>query len=163
MSTVLSASPSLVEIDHASDHSDAPLKPYVSSPSSHPHSHLNNGRRDSPKPSHQPSPARPSAPEPVSPPSTPTRLTTNAPLGNNSEHSLDPGTDSPIQLSQSQQDIYNDSSRPQDSPTKLELDRDPSSFTQGSDPEEDPDLGSGESDGDWSQEEYEADMRRVKV
>lgn len=51
----------------------------------------------------------------------------------------------------------------QEPPSKLELDRDTSSFPQGSDPEEDPDLGSGESDGDWSQEDLEADIRRVKV
>lgn len=41
--------------------------------------------------------------------------------------------------------------------------RDDAGLLPGSDPDDDPDLGSGESDGDWSQDDIEADIRRVKV
>lgn len=46
---------------------------------------------------------------------------------------------------------------------KGDTDKDDPGLLPGSDPDDDPDLGSGESDGDWSQDDMDAEIRRVKV
>ncbi|GJJ07253.1 hypothetical protein Clacol_001453 [Clathrus columnatus] len=165
MSTLLSASPSLMDIDHTtSDHSDAPSKSFVSSSQSHSNSHVNNGRHDISRPIIQSLPPRPSAPEPPSPPpSTSTSFGVNASSPNGLRDSADSEGSSPQQLLNLQKNVSTSSLKLEEEPVKSEPDGDGSGFSQVSDPEEDPDLGSGESDGDWSQEEYEADIRRVKV
>lgn len=63
-----------------------------------------------------------------------------------------------VQEEQVAKDRGHDSNYP-----KGDTDRDDPGLLPGSDPDDDQDLGSGESDGDWSQDDMDAEIRRVKV
>jgi protein phosphatase 4 regulatory subunit 3 len=162
MSSVLSASPSLVDMDHSSD-PDTPSKPFIrdssssSSPSSS-SSSLTTNQQGSPKQPALNSPPRPAKSEPVIPTSqSHTIVSVN---GHTPEEQRQVPSHSSLHATPSPAARQHDENH---SHIKDETDRDDTGHLPGSDPDDDPDLGSGESDGDWSQDDIEADIRRVKV
>lgn len=108
-------------------------------------------------------PPRPSAPEPPSPESSfPT--SDASPNGHAPELNEEDVPQVPSQAPAQRRDIQSEKSRLEHgSRAREESDRDENGVLPGSDPEDEGDLGSGESDGDWAQDDMESDLRRVKV
>jgi protein phosphatase-4 regulatory subunit 3 len=154
-----------MEMEHSTDHG-APSKSFTresssSSPSSSSNSHTNS-KVDRSKQQASDSPQRPSAPEPASPPQSPS--TPNASVNGHAPESNEEVRQVPSQSpSHVREGQAYEAHRERGNRTKGNTERDDAGLLLGSDPDDADDLGSGESDGDWSQDDIEADIRRVKV
>ncbi|KAF8592690.1 DUF625-domain-containing protein [Ramaria rubella] len=165
MSSVMSASASLVDMDRGSDHADGPSKPFIrdspSSSSSSSSSGATNNQPGSPKQGVLNSPPRLGKSGPVSPPR---QSNANASLNGHIPEVKEEDRQVPSQSPQPNSvDLAAKGHEESVNRTKDEEDRGDPGIPPGSDPDDDADLGSGESDGDWTQDDIDADIRRVKV